>query len=296
VSRALALLLLPGFLGAAELTVDHVTVAGRDLDTMRASLAAVGGGGEYGGRHGNHATEMALTSFPDGSYLELIALQPDADPKAAAAHEWATQMKNNAGPCAWAVRAKDLAAEVARLQKAGVDVGAPAPNGRARPDGTRLDWETARVGREPNGTFFPFLIRDFTPRGLRAFPNGKPASEDFTGITRVVIAVDDLDAAAARYGKAYGVAVTGRETDQAFGARLGLLGSTPVILAAPLNPGSWLGERLDRFGEGPVAFVIGTGQDTRLGARYKTVSKSRWFGSDIHWFDDKKLGWHLGYE
>jgi len=278
------------------LTVDHVTVAGRNLDSLRERLAEVGVSVEYGGKHANHATEMALTSFPDGSYLELIALQPDADPKAVAGHEWAAQIRNDAGPCAWAVRVKDLAAEVARLQKAGVEVGAPARNGRARPDGTRLDWETARVGREPNGTFFPFLIRDFTPRDWRAFPGGKPTTEEFRGITRIVIGVHDLDAAAARYGKAYGTTLTARETDSGFGARLALLDSTPVILAAPLNPGAWLAGRLERFGEGPIAFVIGIRPGAGGGTRYKSESKSRWFGSEISWFDEKKLGWHLGYE
>ena|SRR5947207_11346068 len=73
--------LIPMLLGAAELTIDHVTVAGKDLKAMRASLAAAGIQSEYGGPHSNHATEMALTSFPDGSYLELIAIQPNADPR-----------------------------------------------------------------------------------------------------------------------------------------------------------------------------------------------------------------------
>ncbi len=279
-------------LGAAELKVDHVTVAGQHLEGMRASLAAIGIGSEYGGRHANHATEMALTSFPDGSYLELIALQPDADASAVAAHEWAKQMQHNAGPCAWAVHVKDLAAEAGRLQNAGIEVGAPARSGRSRPDGIRLDWETARVGREPNGTFFPFLIRDFTAHDLRAFPKGNPTVEDFSGITRVVIAVHDLDAAAGRYAKAYGVTVTARETDPNFGARLALLGGTPVVLAAPLEPGSWLARRLEQFGEGPVAFVL----SARPGTRYQAASKSRWFGSDISWFDSRKLGWHLGFQ
>src|SRR5271169_1726924 len=109
-------------LGAAQLTVDHVTVAGTDLKKMQAGLTAVGLRSEYGGPHSNHATEMALTSFPDGSYLELIAIPSGADPKAVAAHYWSKQMRGDAGPCAWAVRAKDLAPEVARLKKAGIIV------------------------------------------------------------------------------------------------------------------------------------------------------------------------------
>src|SRR5438876_912547 len=142
--RCFALLLVPMLFsmwsGAAELTPDHVTVAGKDLNAVTANLAAMGLKCEFGGSHSNHATEMALTSFPDGSYLELIALQPNADPKAVASHVWAKQMQNNAGPCAWAVRATDIAAEVNRLQAAGITVSAPIRNGRKRPDGKQLDW------------------------------------------------------------------------------------------------------------------------------------------------------------
>ena len=160
VQRAFRLLLLPVLCPmlplAAELNVDHVTVAGKDLKAMMASLSAVGLKCEYGGAHSNHATEMALTSFPDGSYLELIALQPNADPKAVASHAWAKQMENNAGPCAWAVRVTGIAAEVDRLKDLGTPVSAPLRNGRKRPDGKQLEWETAQIGNEPNGAFSPF--------------------------------------------------------------------------------------------------------------------------------------------
>ena len=56
--------LLSASLGAAELTVDHVSVAGRDLKQMQARLAALGIPSEFGGPHSNHATQMALTGFP----------------------------------------------------------------------------------------------------------------------------------------------------------------------------------------------------------------------------------------
>ena len=95
-----ALILFPILLSAAELTIDHVTVAGKDLKTMEANLASVGIQCEYGGAHSNQASEMALVSFPNGSYLELIAIQPKPNPDAVAAHVWARQMEGNAGPCA----------------------------------------------------------------------------------------------------------------------------------------------------------------------------------------------------
>src|SRR5947209_7333355 len=118
--RVILLVLLPVALSAAGLKIDHVTVAGADLKKMQASLAAVGIQTVYGGAHSNHATEMALVSFRDGTYLELIAPQPAGDPQAIEKHEWARFMKGNSGPCAWAASEKDLAAEVKRLQAAGI--------------------------------------------------------------------------------------------------------------------------------------------------------------------------------
>ena len=296
VHRAFRLLLLPVLCPmlplAAELNVDHVTVAGKDLKAMMASLSAVGLKCEYGGAHSNHATEMALTSFPDGSYLELIALQPNADPKAVASHAWAKQMENNAGPSAWAVRVIGIAAEVDRLKALGTPVSAPLRNGRKRPDGKQLEWETAQIGNEPNGVFFPFMIRDLTPRRERAFPEGHPTTKDFNGVTKVVIAVRDLRASIDRYRHAYGLAPPIKQVDSTFGAHLACFGGTPVVLASPLTAQSWLVSRLAQFGESPCAFIL----RARKAGRYEAASKTRWFGVDISWFDTRKLGWHLGFE
>ncbi len=290
--RVAWLVLLPMTLMAAELTIDHVTVAGKDLKAMQATLAALGIPSVYGGPHNNHATEMALTSFPDGSYMELIAIQPNADAAAVAVHYWSKPMQNNAGPCAWAVRPQDLAAEVQRLKAHGVIVSSPARAGRARPDGVRLDWETATVGQEPNGTFFPFLIHDFTPRAQRATPHGKPSTQDFTGVARVVIAVRDLQASIQRYRDAYGLPAPVEQDDSNFGARLASFAGTPVVLAMPANAKSWLTARLQQVGEGPCAFILGA----RNAKSYRVTSKSAWFGTAISWLDTGKTGWWLGFE
>ena len=94
----------------------------------------------YGGAHTNQITEMALVSLPDGSYLELMGVQSDGSARVDR-HEWGKFLKGNAGPCAWAVREKDIAAEVKRLQAAGISVAAPVKSGRERPDGVRLEWD-----------------------------------------------------------------------------------------------------------------------------------------------------------
>jgi hypothetical protein len=290
--RSASMLFLCGaVLAAADLQVDHITAAGGNLKQLQAKLSAVGIEAVYGGAHSNGATEMALVSFPDGSYLELMAPLGNGDPAALGRQPWTKFMRSDGGPCAWAVREKDVAAEARRLRAAGIAVSEPVRNGRQRPDGVRLDWETAQVGTEPNGTFFPFLIHDFSAREQRAFPQGKPLNKDFSGVGKVVIAVHDLDASAERYRQAYGVPPPLKQVDQAFGAHLAMLGGTPVILAQPLTADSWLAKRLAQFGEAPCAFVL----DQRRG-RYQTASETRWFGMRISWFDAAKLGWRLGFE
>jgi hypothetical protein len=289
--RFVLLLIFPVMLLAADLTIDHVTIAGRDLKTMQATLTALGIATEYGGPHSNHATEMALTSFSDGSYLELIAIQPNADPAAVAAHYWAKYMQNDAGPTAWAVRPEDFDFEVKRLQARNLAVQ-PARSGRARPDGVRLDWEAAPVGPGPNGTSFPFLIRDFTPREQRAYPSGKPTTQDFGGVARVVIAVRNIKAAITRYRRAYDLNVPTRQTDEKFGAHLAYFPGTPIVLAMPVNKDSRLSSRLDKIGEGPCAFILGA-RDARS---HRVSSQASWFGTSISWLDTGKTGWWLGFE
>jgi len=265
---------------AQQFHIDHVTVAGKSVEEMQKALRAAGIQSDYGGPHSNHATEMALASFPDGSYLELIAIQPKADPAALAAHYWHKFMEADAGPCAWAVRPANLSSEVERLRKAGVAVTDPRRAGRSRPDGVELDWETAQVG-PTNGGFFPFLIHDFTPRDNRAFPSGKPTTSDFTGVAKVVIGVADLEAAIARYRSAYGLAEPERHEDAEFGAKLAWFRGTPVVLAAPINSSSWLNSRLQRFGEAPCAFVLGK-VNGPVGFEH------------VSWLHSAQLGWRLG--
>jgi hypothetical protein len=263
---------------AQQFHIDHVTVAGKDVKAMQRTLEAAGVPSEYGGPHSNHATEMALASFPDGSYIELIAIQPKAEPAAVAAHYWHKFLESDGGPCAWAIRPGDFAGEVERLRKTGVAVTGPNRSGRKRPDGVQIDWETAQVG-PTNGGFFPFMIHDFTPRENRAFPSGKPTTTEWTGVSKVVIGVLDMNAAIARYRTAFGLPAPERHDDVKLGARLASFSGTPVALAVPLSPESWLAARLKQFGEAPCAFILG--------------SKA---GHAVRWADADQLGWHLGFE
>jgi hypothetical protein len=124
------------------------------------------------------------------------------------------------------------------------------------------------------------------------FPQGKPTTKEFRGVTRIVIAVRNLEDALALYRQAYGTPPTIKQADREFGGYLALIGNLPVVLAQPLNSQSWLTERIERFGEGPCAFVLGAENPGKL----RAASKTRWFGAEISWFDVQKLGWRLGFE
>ena len=269
-------------IGAAELKIDHVTVAGAKLESMRqAFTAATGLATEYGGHHANHATQMALTSFPDGSYVEFMGIQAQADPAAVSAHEWRKFLENNSGPCAFAIRAG---------APVGIAAGAPQRNGRKRPDGTRLEWEITDIGPDVRGTFFPFLIRDLTPRENRAFLKGQPTTRKALGVAKVVVGVGDLDAAIALYRRAFRLSVPKRQRDAEFGAELAWFEGTPFVLAQGLASDSWLARRVREFGEGPCAFVL------QSAGGLTGASASHWFGSTIFWTNEQRLGWRLGLQ
>jgi len=286
---AFALLFLTLPAGAADMKIDHVTVAGGRLEEMRKAFsAATDISTEYGGAHSNHATEMALASFPDGSYIELMGIQQQADPTALAAHTWSRFLRDNGGPCAFALRVTDVSAEIRRLSNAGIRVGDAEKSGRKRPDGVSLSWETADLGVGPRGSFFPFLIRDFTPRESRVYPSGNPTSTRFRGVGLAVIGVHSLEASIAQYRKAFQLPEPKRQRDESFGADLAWFEGTPVVLAAGLTADSWLARRIARYGDAPCAFVL-----TAAGGMVGNKS-SNWFGRSLFWSDDAKLGWRLG--
>ena len=177
----LIFLVLPMGLGAAELRVDHATVCGQDVKRMQAALTAVGIPSEYGGPHNNHATEMALTSFPDGSYLEQIAIQPKGDAKAIDAHEWSKQMKGNGGSLrlCGSSRGHGSGGDTAP----GAHSGDQARNvpGRNRPDGTRLDWETSQVGAMAQRDFLSVSDSRFYSAGGSGFSFRKADDDGIFG-------------------------------------------------------------------------------------------------------------------
>ncbi len=256
------------------LRVDHVTLCVAALDPWSAMFTAAGIVNEYGGKHANGISEMALTAFPDGSYLELIAPQPGVD---ASPHYWGDFMTRQAGPCGWAVTSTNIEADTKRLAAAGIAIER-AKGGRKRPDGVELRWQTATVGPAPQGSYFPFLIFDETDRNLRAYPQGHPTMTDISGVRYVVVGVRDLKRAVEQYRAAFGLPEPSYQDDLLLGAHLAGFANTPIVLAAPAGEETWLGRRLEEFGEIPCAFILGSDKD------WDGVEEE-WFGGKVTWLE-----------
>jgi hypothetical protein len=272
------------------LELDHVSVCGSNLDTLRQSFTDAGLTPDMGGPHGNGITQMAIIGFDDGTYIELIA---PIKAGATAGSDWAKFMSEDAITCAWAVGTNVLLQEVDRLKKAGIAVTNPERGSRKRPDGMSIEWMTSSEGSGTPGSTLPFIIEDQTPRAWRVQTSASVQGSPLRGVENVVLGVNNLDAAVAMFRKAYGWSEPLIETQKDFG-KLAYFPGEPVILAAP-NGGGWLSERLAKYGENPVAYLLGTQNFAGATKKYKLNGTKTWFGQKVAWFDPGKIkGVHLG--
>jgi hypothetical protein len=285
----LVLLLISQFAMSQEnksvvLDVDHVSVCGSNLDSLRQDFSGAGLTPDLGGPHGNGITQMAIVGFDDASYIELIA---PVKPGATEGSEWARFMSSEAVTCAWAVGTNVLLQEVDRLKRAGIPVKAPERGSRKRPDGMSVEWMTADVGTGTPGSTLPFVIEDQTPRDWRVQTSASVKGAPISGVENVVIGVNNLDASIALFRKAYGWAAPLTENQKDIG-KLAYFPGQPVILAAP-SGGGWLSEHLGKFGETPVAYLLGTRDFAAAAKKYRLSGNKLWFGQKVAWFDPGKL-------
>jgi glyoxalase-like protein len=274
------------------LNLDHASVCVSNLEPLRQAFSGIGLATDFGGAHANGVTQMALLGFDDGSYLELIAPQK---PGVTEGSNWARLLAADAGTCAWASEPNDIQAEVTRLKALGVPVKGPEPGSRKRPDGLSIEWDTAEVGSGSPGSVLPFLIQDRTPRNWRTQPSESTRGSGLTGIEFAVLAVNDLDSSIALFRKTYGWTEPLVESHSEVGAKLAYFPGEPIILASPTDSRSWVGERLQKFGEGPAAFLLTAPDVSSAAKKFRLASAKPWFGQRVMWFDAKKLnGVRLG--
>jgi len=275
--------------------IDHVTIAGPDLNRLRADLRDIGIDSEYGGVHSNGLTHMALVPFLDGSYLELISI---LEPHAPTAPWWDAPIRGGAGACAWAIEAeaKTLGAFVENLARRGVVVEGPRIMHRVREDGRRAEWELVILGEGPLGSTLPFLIADHTPREVRV-PPPDPRSSIIEGVARVVLGVESVERTAADFARCFAAVGDARSALERLdvswpGVELYALRGTPVVLAASRDQESWLARRIARFGELPCAFIL----ECLEGAELELATEEVWPEGTVRWWEPDGLsGTRLGF-
>lgn len=129
-----------------------------------------------GGTHANNLTQNKLITFLDGSYIELIAFLPDADPSR---HDWGAKSPGSIIDFALTTKkdVKILFSELsARLERAGLKDGnevfgydSPHGGGRKREDGVELNWNVTFPKKPAVRGEVPFFCHDVpsTARPLR---------------------------------------------------------------------------------------------------------------------------------
>jgi catechol 2,3-dioxygenase-like lactoylglutathione lyase family enzyme len=226
--------------------VDHLVILVDDLAKATADYAALGFVVTPGGEHADGRTHNALVAFADGAYLELIAFKAEAPQ-----HIWWRHTAIGEGLIDFALLPGDTGEDVAAARARGLEMAGPYPGGRNRPDGVRLEWQTARAA-DPE---LPFFCGDVTPRALRV-PGADTWGHDngVEGLARLSVAVSDLDASAERYA-----ALLGSRPLLELGRRLFRLGETYIALRSPgpHEPESAaITERIARRGEGIYSFAL----------------------------------------
>ena len=138
--------------------IDHIIYGAPELDGgIGAIEGLLGVRAAVGGKHVGLGTHNALLSLGGGSYLEIIAPDPE-QPQPSRPLPWGLAGLREPRLLTWAVRAPDIEARVARSKAAGVDVGPVLRMSRERPDGKRLEWALTFREQALGDGLVPFLI------------------------------------------------------------------------------------------------------------------------------------------
>lgn len=200
--------------------LDHLVILVNDLDIAAADYTRLGFTVVTGGEHADGASHNKLVSFADGTYLELIAFKREAP-----THMWWRQTAAGAGLIDFALLPSSTPEAVAEAKARGLELIGPRDGGRLRPDGVRLEWQTAMAATED----LPFLCGDVTPRNLRV-PHGAAHehANGAQGIAEVHVAVRDAAASAQRYSQ-----LLGSEPTMLAGRPTFALGGATIVLRSP---------------------------------------------------------------
>ena len=139
--------------------IDHLVLAGPDLDGLVVSFANVSGVAPApGGAHVGLGTRNALVGLGGSTYLELIGPDPD-QPEPDVPRPFGIDALEEPRLVTWCLRPTvplDEAVEVTRRH--GWDPGTNAAMSRRRPDGELLRWRLTLRPMSPEVAAVPFFI------------------------------------------------------------------------------------------------------------------------------------------
>jgi len=192
-------------------TLDHIMVAHNDLDTAIALVEeATGIRAAPGGKHPGQGTHNALASFGDGTYLELIA--PDPDGEGPLGEQFSTL--DELTIASWIARS-DTAEEVVRQAESSGLAATVIPLSRSTPDGDLLEWRMVHVtGHDAGGLMPMFIDWGETPHPSTTQPGGLTldqfsVSSDRAQPARAALGALELDVEVADGDEAYQARITG---------------------------------------------------------------------------------------
>jgi catechol 2,3-dioxygenase-like lactoylglutathione lyase family enzyme len=253
----------------SELTLDHIVIGVSDLAQTITDYRRLGFTVVEGGRHPGRTSHNALVVFGDGAYLELIAWQAPAPEE----RWYRVRSEHGDGLVDFALLPDSTVTVLAAARARGLTtLNGPVDGGRLRPDGERLQWQTARHATPD----LPFLCGDITPRSLRV-PEGdvRMHANRALGVAALAVGVQDLDAALIRYRALLGSAAADAATPFVLpgtGLRLAVLplAAARLVLMSPASAAPVAGEsgvaaalraRLASRGEGPCALSLRVAPD-----------------------------------
>ena len=213
-----AYLLIAAFLAVPMQTqpsvkIDHIILGINDLERGVEEFSRLTGvRPAFGGVHPGRGTHNALASLGNGTYVEIVALNP-AEARPAGTDDPMAGLANMTSltPIGWALAATDLAALKTQADAAGVTTSQVRPGSRRLPDGGMLEWMTVGV-TQPAHDWAPFFIQWTNPALQPA--HSAPGGCTLTSVTLVDPSPDALKTlfAAVGFDMAIAQAEQGRMT------------------------------------------------------------------------------------
>ena len=170
------------------LGIDHIVIAGPDLDTLTSTFRAIGFNVVGGGKHpiGSYNNLIGLR---DGAYIELLSFYEESPNH----YWWDAVHERGGGLIDFCMQTDNIGADYAVFESQGVEMSSLVGLSRERVDGYQLSWLNNEIYGEYQG-LIPFVIEDETPR-LERVPKENLHDNQVIGIDTITLVARDLDLA-----------------------------------------------------------------------------------------------------